>query len=54
MFNDGWDCVKIQEILTFLLPKKSTSYESIGIDSCDKTIIFSDALDMDKALGLSK
>ena len=26
----------------------------MGIDSCDKVIVFSDALDKDKALGLKK
>jgi nicotinate phosphoribosyltransferase len=35
-------------------PKAKAAYESMGIDPREKLIIFSDALDLDKALGLKK
>jgi nicotinate phosphoribosyltransferase len=35
-------------------PLAKAVYESMGIDYRDKTIIFSDALNLDKALGLKK
>jgi len=35
-------------------PNAKKVYESMGIDSRDKIIIFSDALDLDKAIGLKK
>jgi len=35
-------------------PNAKKVYESMGIDSCDKVIVFSDGLDKDKALGLKK
>jgi nicotinate phosphoribosyltransferase len=35
-------------------PKAKEVYESMGIDPRDKAIIFSDAIDMEKALGLKK
>jgi len=35
-------------------PKAKAIYESMGIDSYDKAIIFSDSLDLKKALGLNK
>lgn len=35
-------------------PKAKAVYESMGIDSREKSIIFSDALNLDKALGLKK
>jgi nicotinate phosphoribosyltransferase len=35
-------------------PRAKEVYESVGIDHKEKTIIFSDALNLDKALGLKK
>jgi len=35
-------------------PNAKKVYESMGIDSRDKIIIFSDALNLNKALGLKK
>lgn len=35
-------------------PQAKAIYESMGIDPRDKSIIFSDSLDLEKALGLKK